>query len=56
MSSVLNNRRVNFGYKRTNVQQNHLKLTSKEFLNYEDEQFTDFSQRNKLINKKRLRE
>ncbi len=52
MSSISNRQRINFGYKRMNHQKNHLKSTPKEFLNYEDEQYADFSQQNK----KRTRE
>ncbi|CAF3391725.1 unnamed protein product [Rotaria socialis] len=53
MSSMRGKSRVSFGYKQVNRRGNSLKSTPKEFLNYPDEQYIDFSQQ---INKKRLRE
>ncbi len=56
MSSLSNKQRVSFGYKRVNRQRNNLNVTPKEFLNYQDEQYTDFSEQNISGNKKRTRE
>ncbi len=53
MSSISRKQRVSFGYKRINRQKNTMKSTSIEFQDYQDEQYTDFSQQN---NKKRPRE
>jgi hypothetical protein len=47
-----NRQRVNFGFKQINQQRNQLKTKPNEFLDYDDETYTDFSQQNK----KRMRE
>ncbi|CAF2495749.1 unnamed protein product [Rotaria sp. Silwood2] len=56
MSSIRGKQRVSFGYKTVNRRENSLKSTPKEFLDYRDEQYTDFSPQNIPINKKRSRE
>jgi hypothetical protein len=43
MSSISNKKKINFGFKRTQ----QLKFKPNEFLDDQDEQYTDFSQRNK---------
>jgi len=56
MSSISRKQRISFGYKRINRQKNTMKSTPIEFQDYQDEQYTDFSQQNIQINKKRPRE
>jgi poly(A) RNA polymerase GLD2 len=48
----MSRQRVNFGFKQVNQQRNQLKTKPTEFLDYDDEQYTDFNQQNK----KRMRE
>jgi len=52
MSSISNKQKINFGFKRLNRQRNNLQQKPKEFLDYQNEQYIDFSQQNK----KRTRE
>ncbi|CAF1076029.1 unnamed protein product [Rotaria sp. Silwood1] len=56
MSSRRGKQGISFGYKQLNRRGNNLQSTPKEFLNYDNEQYIDFSPQNISTNKKRLRE
>lgn len=53
MSSMRGKQRISFGYKHNHHRPNTLKPPPKEFLNYDDQPYIDFSQQ---TNKKRPRE